>query len=41
MALEALSHGKGLPAARMGAGERLELLVEGADVTLQVEGCGE
>lgn len=41
MALEALPHGKGLPATCVGAGERLELLVEGADVTLQVEGCRE
>lgn len=39
--LEALPHGEGLPAACVGAGEGPQLLVEGADVALKVENCGE
>lgn len=41
VALEALLHGEGLPAACVGAGEGPQLLVEGADVALQIEYCGE
>lgn len=39
--LQALPHGEGLPAARVRAGEGPQLLVEGADVALQVEHGGE
>lgn len=39
--LQALLHGEGLPTARVGAGEGPQLLVEGADVALQVEDGGE
>lgn len=38
--LETLPHGEGLPTACVGASEGTQLLVEGADVTLQVESCG-
>lgn len=41
VALEALSHGEGFAAARVGAGEGPLLLVEGVDVALQVEERGE
>lgn len=41
MALQTLPHGKGFPAASMGAREGAQLLVEGPDVALQVEGAGE
>ena len=41
VALEALPHRKGLPAACVCAGEGPQLLVEGADVALQVEQRGE
>lgn len=41
VALEALPHRKRLPAARVAAGEGPQLLVEGADVALQVEERGE
>lgn len=41
VALEALPHGEGLPAARVGAGEGAQVLVEGFDVVLQVEHRGE
>lgn len=39
--LEALLHGESLRAAREGAGKGPQLLVEGADVALEVEDCGE
>lgn len=41
VALEALLHSEVLPTALVGAGEGPQLLVEGADVALQVEGGGE
>lgn len=41
MTLEALVHGERLPTAGVGADEGSVLLVEGADVALQVEGSGE
>lgn len=41
VALEALLHSEGLPAALVGAGEGPKLLMEGVDVALQVEGRGE
>lgn len=40
MTLEALLHGEGLFAACKGAGIGPQLLVEGADVALEVEDCG-
>lgn len=40
VALEALPHGEGLPAAPLGTGEGPKLLVEGADVALQVKKRG-
>lgn len=41
MTLEALIHGKCLPTTSSAADEGPSLLVEGADVALQVEGSGE
>lgn len=41
MTLEALVHGKCLPTANLAADEGSSLLVEGADVALQVESSGE
>lgn len=39
VSLETLLHSKGLPTACVGTNEGSQLLVEGADVTLQVESC--
>lgn len=39
--LETLLHGKSLSTACIGASEGPQFLMEGADVTLQVESCGE
>lgn len=41
MAIHTYLHGKGLPTAFIRAGKRPLLLMEGADVALQVEDCGE
>lgn len=41
VALQALLHGEGLPAGRLVATEGSQLLVEGPNVALQVEGRGE
>lgn len=41
MASKTLLHGEAATTARVGTGVEPLLLVEGADVALQVEGCGE
>lgn len=38
--LEALCHGKGLPTSSVGASKRTQILMERADVALQIKHCG-